>query len=101
METEGPAKSKGEKAESLKAFRQFETKSEQSLQSFERFELECRACQSEAEPHWQFCAPCGARLATKCPACDAPLPPSGAQTCPHCGIDLPEVVPPASGAGES
>jgi rRNA maturation endonuclease Nob1 len=106
METEGATEKNGVKREDepaevpLKAFQRFEAKSRDSLQSFERFELECQACQSEAEPHWQFCAHCGTRLATRCPACDTPLPPSGAQTCPHCGVEIPEVAPKESSAGE-
>ncbi len=102
METEGPAmkdrrKSRDVPEETLKAFRQFEA---ESMKAYQRFKLECQACQSEAEPHWQFCAHCGARLATRCPTCGTPLPPSGAKTCPHCGIDIPEVTPPGPGGGE-
>jgi len=52
--------------------------------------LECEACRREVAPHWQFCAHCGTRLATACPRCGSPLPPSGAHYCPHCGLQLPE-----------
>lgn len=51
---------------------------------------ECEACRADVAPHWQFCAHCGSRLATACPGCGSPLPPSGAHYCPHCGIQLPE-----------
>ncbi len=54
------------------------------------FVQECRTCQSEAAPHWQFCANCGTRLSTACPGCGSALPPLGARYCPHCGLDLPE-----------
>lgn len=50
---------------------------------------ECLECRRELEPHWQFCAHCGARLATHCPGCGTPLPPAGAHACPHCGLALP------------
>jgi predicted amidophosphoribosyltransferase len=50
---------------------------------------ECQECQRELEPHWQFCAHCGVRLATQCPGCGSPLPPAGAATCPHCGLAIP------------
>ncbi len=31
------------------------------------FVQECQFCQSQAAPHWQFCASCGSRLATALP----------------------------------
>ena len=52
---------------------------------------ECRDCRSEIEPHWQYCAHCGVRLATHCPNCHNPLPPAGAPACPACGLALPSV----------
>jgi predicted amidophosphoribosyltransferase len=52
---------------------------------------ECDDCRREIEPHWQFCAHCGTRLATHCPGCGNPLPPAGAQACPRCGLALPQV----------
>jgi hypothetical protein len=52
---------------------------------------ECDICREEVEPHWQFCAHCGVRLATKCPGCGQPLPPAGATACPHCGLEIPQV----------
>ncbi len=61
-----------------------------SLEVFHRFIVECQACQTEASPHWQYCAECGSRLATQCPGCGSPLPPLGARYCPHCGIKIPE-----------
>ena len=51
---------------------------------------ECQDCQTEVDPHWQFCAHCGTRLATQCPGCGNPLPPAGARTCPHCGLAIPQ-----------
>jgi predicted amidophosphoribosyltransferase len=60
-------------------------------EEFHRFIQECRACQRELEPHWQFCAHCGVRLATHCPGCGNPLPPAGAYACPACGLALPPV----------
>ena len=51
---------------------------------------ECGDCRREIEPHWQFCAHCGIRLATHCPGCGNPLPPAGAQACPGCGLALPQ-----------
>jgi len=54
------------------------------------FVQECQSCQSQAAPHWQFCASCGSRLATACPQCGSALPPIGARYCPHCALELPE-----------
>lgn len=51
---------------------------------------ECQECQKDIEPHWQFCAHCGIRLATSCPGCGTPLPPAGAYACPSCGLPLPK-----------
>ena len=64
----------------------------QQHQSYQDFVRECQSCQQEIEPDWQACAHCGARLATKCPACDEPLPPVGTPSCPSCGLSIP---PPA------
>jgi len=52
---------------------------------------ECSECQQELDPHWQFCAHCGTRLATRCPGCGNPLPPAGALTCFHCGLKIPQL----------
>ena len=59
------------------------------LDSLHSFIQECRACQTEAPAHWQYCAHCGSRLSTQCPGCGHPLPPSGARYCPHCGLEIP------------
>ena len=59
-------------------------------EEFHQFIQECYDCQREIEPHWQFCAHCGTRLATHCPGCGNPLPPAGAHACPHCGLALPQ-----------
>ena len=61
------------------------------LEALHRFVDECNACQKEVEVHWQFCAHCGVRLATRCPSCGTPLPPAGAPTCPHCGVAIPPI----------
>jgi hypothetical protein len=63
------------------------------LEAFHRFMAECKDCQKEIEPHWQFCAHCGTRLATQCPGCGTPLPPAGAHACPRCGLAIPQVGP--------
>lgn len=63
----------------------------QQRQQFQDFLEECSACQEEVEPHWQYCAHCGTRLATECPGCGAPLPPAGAHSCPSCGLEIPKV----------
>ncbi len=60
------------------------------LERINLFVQECRSCQAEAAPHWQFCSNCGSRLSTACPGCGSALPPLGARYCPHCGLDLPE-----------
>jgi hypothetical protein len=60
------------------------------LAAFHHFMRECRACQQELEPHWQFCAHCGVRVATPCPGCGNPLPPAGAPACPSCGLAIPQ-----------
>jgi hypothetical protein len=62
----------------------------QQIETFHRFMHECRECQKEIAPHWQFCAHCGTRLATQCPGCGTPLPPAGAPACPHCGLAIPQ-----------
>ncbi len=59
-------------------------------EEFQQFIQECHDCQREIEPHWQFCAHCGTRLATHCPGCGNPLPPAGAHACPRCGLALPQ-----------
>jgi rRNA maturation endonuclease Nob1 len=68
-----------------------ETEPLQQIEAFHHFMHDCRACQQEVEPHWQFCAHCGTRLATRCPGCGTPLPPVGARSCPHCGLEIPQV----------
>ena len=60
-------------------------------EAFHRFMHECNECQQEIEPHWQFCAHCGIRLATSCPGCGNPLPPAGARSCPSCGLAIPQL----------
>jgi predicted amidophosphoribosyltransferase len=60
-------------------------------EAFHQFLQECQECQREIAPHWQVCAHCGTRLATHCPGCGNPLPPSGAHACPRCGVALPPV----------
>ena len=59
---------------------------------FHEFLAECNACQEDVEPHWQYCAHCGSRLATKCPGCGNPLPPAGAHSCPSCGLAIPQIA---------
>jgi hypothetical protein len=61
----------------------------QRHEAWHQFLQECRDCQQEIEPHWQFCAHCGVRLATHCPGCGNPLPPLGSHACPGCGLALP------------
>jgi predicted amidophosphoribosyltransferase len=60
---------------------------------FQQLVQECSDCRREIEPHWQFCAHCGTRLATHCPGCGNPLPPAGAHACPRCGLTLPQAQP--------
>src|SRR6266851_6524637 len=60
-------------------------------EEFHQLLQECLDCRRELEPHWHFCAHCGARLATHCPGCGNPLPPSGAHACPRCGLALPQI----------
>lgn len=78
------AKSSQEEADAS-SLRQYE--------AFQRFMHECRDCQQEVDPHWQFCAHCGIRLATPCPGCGTPLPPAGALACPSCGLNIPQSSP--------
>ena len=58
-------------------------------EEFHQFIQECLDCHREIASHWQFCAHCGTRLATRCPGCDNPLPPPGAYACLRCGLALP------------
>ena len=60
------------------------------IEQFSRFMRECKECQREVAPNWQFCAHCGARRSTACPRCDQPLPPAGAPSCPNCGLPIPQ-----------
>ncbi|MGE3540662.1 MAG: zinc ribbon domain-containing protein [Candidatus Tectimicrobiota bacterium] len=62
----------------------------QQHEAFHVLMQECLECRKDIEPHWQFCAHCGIRLATSCPGCGNPLPPAGAQTCPSCALPLPQ-----------
>jgi predicted amidophosphoribosyltransferase len=64
-----------------------------ALEVFQRFVRECQACQAEVPQDWQYCAHCGQRLATSCPSCGNPLPPSGGRFCPHCGLEIPQEMP--------
>ncbi len=63
----------------------------QQRQQFQEFIAECSACQEEVDPHWQYCAYCGTRMATECPGCGTPLPPAGAHSCLNCGLAIPKV----------
>jgi len=60
------------------------------IEQFARFMKECKECQREVSPNWQFCAHCGARRSTACPGCGQPLPPAGAPSCPSCGLTIPQ-----------
>jgi predicted amidophosphoribosyltransferase len=60
------------------------------LEAWHELLRECQECQREVDLHWQFCAHCGTRLATKCPGCGNPLPPAGALSCPSCGLAIPQ-----------
>ena len=84
---ERPVAAEGHEGEERES--QTELRLAEMLKSFRRFMRECQSCQREAPPYWQFCAHCGARLATQCPGCGNPLPPSGARYCPHCGLEIP------------
>jgi hypothetical protein len=46
---------------------------------------ECARCRASIDAHWQLCATCELRRATRCPGCDMPLPPAGCRQCGHCG----------------
>ena len=46
---------------------------------------ECARCRATIDAHWQLCAACELRRATRCPDCDMPLPPAGCRQCGHCG----------------
>ncbi|MBM3223100.1 MAG: hypothetical protein FJZ47_04760 [Candidatus Tectomicrobia bacterium] len=59
---------------------------------FQQLMQECSDCRRDIDPHWQFCAHCGIRLATHCPGCGNPLPPVGAQSCPRCGLAMPQAA---------
>lgn len=61
-----------------------------ALEVFRQFVRECTACQTDVPQDWQYCAHCGQRLATSCPGCGNPLPPSGGRFCPHCGLEMPQ-----------
>jgi predicted amidophosphoribosyltransferase len=67
-----------------------ETTLAQQHQAFHVLMQECQECQKDIQPHWQFCAHCGIRLATSCPGCGNPLPPAGAYACLSCGLPLPQ-----------
>lgn len=67
-----------------------EAESLRQLEAWHDLLRECRDCQQEVDPHWQFCAHCGTRLATQCPGCGQPLPPAGALSCPSCGLAIPQ-----------
>lgn len=64
-----------------------------ALEVFRQFVRECQACQTDVPQDWQYCAHCGERLATRCPSCGNPLPPSGGRFCPHCGLEIPQEIP--------
>ena len=61
--------------------------------AFHQLMQECYECQQEVDTHWQFCAHCGTRLATRCPGCGNPLPPAGVAACLHCGLKIPQLSP--------
>jgi hypothetical protein len=50
-----------------------------------KLDRECDRCHASIDAHWQLCATCELRLATRCPGCDMPLPPAGCRQCGHCG----------------
>ena len=70
-----------------------ESRYRHALDVFRQFVQECKACQTEVPQDWQYCAHCGHRLATSCPRCGNPLPPSGGRFCPHCGLEVPQEAP--------
>jgi predicted amidophosphoribosyltransferase len=70
-----------------------EARYQHALKVFQQFVRECQACQAEVPQDWQYCAHCGQRLATSCPRCGNPLPPSGGRFCPHCGLEIPQETP--------
>jgi len=70
-----------------------ETRYRRALEVFQQFVRECQACQTDVPQDWQYCAHCGERLATSCPRCGNPLPPSGGRFCPHCGLEIPQETP--------
>jgi predicted amidophosphoribosyltransferase len=70
-----------------------EARYQHALEVFQQFVRECQACQAEVPQDWQYCAHCGHRLATSCPRCGNPLPPSGGRFCPHCGLEIPQETP--------
>ena len=61
------------------------------IEQFRQFMRECRSCQQDVKPHWQYCAHCGVRRSTECPGCANPLPPAGTTSCPHCGLSIPQL----------
>lgn len=63
----------------------------QQRNAFHTLQIECETCKTEIDLHWQFCAHCGVRLATRCPGCGNPLPPAGAPSCPNCGLAIPKI----------
>lgn len=79
-----------QKESSQAAPRTNEERSLQQLAAFHRLLTECNDCRRDIEPHWQFCAHCGTRLATQCPRCGTPLPPAGAHACAQCGLEIPQ-----------
>jgi predicted amidophosphoribosyltransferase len=72
---------------------------EEIVESYHVLQAECASCRLMLQPDWQFCAGCGVRLATECPACGVPLPPPGATHCGACGIELPHGTTAAARAG--
>ena len=51
----------------------------------DRLTRECAQCHASIDAHWQLCAGCELRRATRCPGCGMGLPPAGCRQCGHCG----------------